>query len=61
MRTYKNARRALQRRVQAKRRRRSELAKLPFKRKIAIVVKMQEIENGIRRSQGRPERPVWPL
>ena len=61
MRTYKNARRALQRQVQAKRRRRCELAKLPFERKIAIVVKMQGIENSIRRSQGRPERPVWPL
>lgn len=43
----------------AKRRRRRELAKLSFQEKIAIVVKMQKIENGIRRARHRPLRPVW--
>ena len=48
-----------QRLFEAKRRRRRRLAALSFEEKIAVVIRMQEIENGIRRAGGRNPRPAW--
>ena len=59
MKRYVAALRMAQRLFEAKRRRRQQLARLSFRKKIAIVVRMQEIENGIRQARHRPLRPVW--
>ncbi len=54
-----SARRTLRRLLATKLRRRRALAKLSFREKIAVVVRMQAIENGIRRAQHRPTRQAW--
>jgi|GEM_PF-604294 len=59
MKQYLAASRMAQRLFAAKRRRRQQLARLSFREKIAIVVRMQEIENGIRQARHRPLRPAW--
>jgi hypothetical protein len=45
----------------AKRKRRRELARLPFDEKIKIVVQLQRITTEIRTSMGLPARKPWDL
>ncbi|HUW62698.1 MAG TPA: hypothetical protein VMZ06_16950 [Candidatus Bathyarchaeia archaeon] len=45
----------------AKRKRRRELARLPFEEKIKIVVQLQRITTEIRTSMGLPARKPWDL
>ena len=45
----------------AKRKRRRELAQLPFHEKIKIVVQLQRITTEIRTSMGLPARKPWDL
>lgn len=44
----------------AKARRRRALARLPYLKKVEVVLKLQRIENEVRRATGRPARPAWP-
>jgi hypothetical protein len=45
--------------IEAKSRRRKDLAKLPFKEKIRILVRLQEMAGGIRKP-GKPQpKGVW--
>lgn len=58
-RSYRAALKTAKRLFEAKRRRRRKLAGLSFREKIAIIVSMQKIENGIRRARHLSLRPVW--
>ncbi len=46
--------------LDAKARRRRALARLPYLKKVEAVLKLQRIENEVRRATGRPARPAWP-
>jgi len=52
------SRKSAERVFERKRKRRRQLAKLPFERKIEIVVELQKAAAEIRKD---PSRPIWPL
>jgi hypothetical protein len=45
---------------EAKRLRRTKLARLPIERKLEILLDLQRIVNEIARAAGRPTKPEWP-
>ena len=56
---YKEAVKIRKKIARGKQEYRRNLAKLPLKEKIKIVIKLQKIVNNIRKSQGKKEIFVW--
>ena len=49
-----------ERAFEAKRVRRTKLARLPIERKLEILLELQRTVNEIARAVGRPTKPEWP-
>ena len=49
----------IERIIRAKTLRRKELAKLPFEKKIEVLVRLQKIAKGIKRKGRKEEKIVW--
>jgi len=59
MKRYAQQQRILNRLIRAKAARRRELAALPIKEKMGIVIALQQLQSGILRATGRRFRSPW--